>query len=176
MNALIVNCIRLFERIPPWFLSLLARIVIGLVFFKSGLTKIDGFSVKPQTVFLFAEEYRVPLLPPQLAAYMATIAELTMPPLLWIGLGARFAATVLLIQTAVIQIFVYPDAYVTHGLWAVALLLIMKYGAGALSIDYLIRSHREEAALSRALSHFSGDAGGTRKWRSSIPFWTGSGV
>ena len=150
--------------------------VIGLVFFKSGLTKIDGLSIKPGTFFPFAEEYRVPLVPPTLAAYVATIAELTLPPLLWIGLGARFAAALLLVQTVVIQVFVYPEAYVTHGLWAVALLLIMKYGAGALSIDHLIRSRLEAAELSRALSHFSGDEGRRRKWRSSIPFWTGSGV
>ena len=176
MDALVVRCIRLFERIPLSLLALVARIVIGLVFFKSGLTKIDDLSIKPGTFFLFAEEYQVPLLAPKLAAYITTIAELTLPPLLWIGFASRFAATALLIQTAVIQIFVYPEAYVTHGLWAVALLLIMKYGAGELSIDYLIRSRREEAELSRALSHFSGDGGRTRKWRSSIPFWTGSGA
>ena len=176
MDALVVRCIRLFERIPLSLLALLARVVIGLVFFQSGLTKIDGLSIKPGTFFLFAEEYRVPLVPPTLAAYVATIAELTLPALLWIGLGARFAAALLLVQTAVIQIFVYPDAYLTHGLWSVALLLIMKYGAGALSIDHLIRSRVEAAELSRALSHFSGDGGRTRKWRSSIPFWTGSGA
>jgi putative oxidoreductase len=148
MNALVLSCIRLFERIPLWFLALLARAVVGLVFFKSGLTKIEGFGVKPGTFFLFAEEYRVPLLPPALAAYIVTIAELTMPPLLWIGLAARFAATILLVQTVVIQVFVYPEAYVTHGLWAVALLLMMKYGAGALSLDHVIRSRRGAAAMS----------------------------
>ncbi len=137
--------IRLFERIPLSLIALLARIVVGLVFFYSGLTKIDGFGIKPGTFFLFAQEYQVPLLPPALAAYLATIAELTLPPLLWIGLGTRFAATVLLVQTIVIQAFVYPEAYVTHGLWAVALLLIMKYGAGTLSLDYLIRSRHEAA-------------------------------
>jgi putative oxidoreductase len=147
---MIVKCIKLFERIPLSLLALLARVVVGLVFFNSGLTKIDGLSIKPETFFLFAEEYRVPLLPPTLAAYLATIAELTLPPLLWIGLAARFAATLLLIQTVVIQIFVYPEAYVTHGLWAVALLLIMKYGAGDLSVDYLIRSRQAPAGLPRA--------------------------
>lgn len=152
MSALVVKCIRLLERIPLWLLALLARIVVGLVFFNSGLTKIDGFSIKPGTFFLFAEEYKVPLLPPELAAYMATIAELTLPPLLWIGLAARFVAALLLVQTAVIQIFVYPEAYVTHGLWAVALLLIMKYGAGDLSVDHLIRSQQAPAGLRHARS------------------------
>lgn len=152
MSTLINTCIRLFERIPLWFILLLARVVVGLVFFKSGLTKIEGFGIKPGTFFLFAEEYKVPVFPPALAAYIVTIAELTMPPLLWIGLGARFAATVLLIQTAVIQIFVYPEAYVTHGLWAVALLLIMRYGAGLLSVDCLVRSHRD-SQLGRSTAH-----------------------
>jgi putative oxidoreductase len=123
----------------------LARVAIGLVFFYSGLTKVDGFGIKPGTFFLFEEEYKVPLLPPALAAYLATFAELILPPMLWLGLGARYAAAILLIQTVVIQAFVYPEAYVTHGLWAVALLLIMKFGAGTLSIDHLLRSRRESA-------------------------------
>lgn len=176
MKLLVVNCIRVLERIPLSLLLLLARAIIGLAFFQSGLTKIDGLSIKPGTVFLFAEEYRVPLLPPSLLAYTATIAELSMPPLLWIGLGARFAATVLLAMTVVIQIFVYPDAYVTQGLWAVALLLIMKYGAGMLSIDYFVRSRYDAAGLVSTVSQASSDEGHMQKWRSSIPFWTGSGV
>jgi len=147
MDKVIASFTRLFERIPLSLLALLARVIIGLVFFKSGLTKIDGFGLKPGTFFLFAEEYRVPLLPPALAAYMAATVELTMPFLLWTGLGARFAAAVLLGMTAVIQTFVYPDAYVTHGLWAVALLVIMKYGAGALSADHLIRMRHEASGL-----------------------------
>lgn len=143
MTATVAAIIRLFERIPLWVIALLARIIIGLVFFRSGLTKIDGFALKDATFYLFAEEYKVPLLPPVLAAYMATAAELTMPLLLWAGLGSRFAAVALLAMTGVIQTFVYPDAYMTHGLWAIALLLIVKYRAGALSIDYLIRQRFE---------------------------------
>lgn len=147
MNAFVTAVSRLLERIPVSLIVLLARVIIGLVFFNSGLTKIDGFSIKPGTFFLFAEEYRVPLIPTVLATYMATTAELTMPFLLWAGFGARFAAAVLLGMTAVIQTFVYPDAYVTHGLWAVALLVIIKYGAGALSVDHLIRMRNEASGL-----------------------------
>ena len=176
MKLLVVNFIRISERIPLALLLLLARIVIGLVFFQSGLTKIEGFSIKPGTFFLFAEEYKVPLVPANLLAYMATIVELVMPLLLWFGLGARFAAAVLLAMTAVIQIFVYPDAYVTHGLWAVALLLIMRYGAGMLSIDYFVRSRYDAAGLVSTVNKASSDEGHMQKWRSSIPFWTGSGV
>lgn len=122
-------------------IALLARIIIGLVFFKSGLTKIDGFVLKDATFFLFAEKYKVPLIPPVMAAYMATAAELSMPWFIWFGFAARFAALALLGMTAVIQTFVYPDAYMTHGLWAVALLMIVKHGAGALSVDHLIHSY-----------------------------------
>lgn len=142
MKALIAKAVGVLERVPYALIALLARVVIGLVFFKSGLTKIDGFALKDATFYLFAEEYKVPLIPPVLAAYMATSAELTMPWLLWLGFGARFAALALLGMTAVIQTFVYPDAYMTHGLWAVALLMIVKYGAGVLSVDHIIRMRK----------------------------------
>lgn len=140
MRTLVTKAIGLMEAVPYSLIALLARIIIGLVFFKSGLTKIDGFALKDATFYLFAEEYKVPLVPPVVAAYMATAAELTLPWLIWFGVGARFAALALLGMTAVIQTFVYPDAYMTHGLWAVALLMIVKFGAGALSIDHLIRT------------------------------------
>lgn len=148
MATLISKAIRAFEAIPYAFIALLARVIIGLVFFKSGLTKIDGFAIKDATFFLFAEEYKVPFVSPVLAAYMATAAELTLPWLLWLGIGARFAALGLFGMTAVIQTFVYPSAYVTHGLWAVGLLLIMKYGAGALSVDHLIRTRHDAGETS----------------------------
>ena len=150
MKTLIANIIQLLERIPYSLIALLARIIIGLVFFNSGLTKIEGFALKPSTFFLFESEYNVPLIPPVVAAYMATAAELSMPWLLWLGLGARFAALALLGMTTVIQTFVYPDAYMTHGLWAVALLLIIRYGAGALSLDRLIRGHHEARGVFRS--------------------------
>ena len=130
--------IALLERIPQSFTSLLARIVVGLVFLKSGLTKVDGFQVTDSAIFLFQEEYKVPLLSPWLAAHLATFNELTMSSLLIIGLASRFAALVLLGMTLVIEIFVYPEAYVMHGLWAVALLTIITHGAGVVSIDHLI--------------------------------------
>jgi putative oxidoreductase len=136
---LIDRTIRLLNCIPQSAISLLARVIIGLVFFKSGLTKLDGFGLSDSALFLFQEEYKVPLLNPWLAAHIATFAELTMPILLFAGLAARFAATALLGMTLVIGIFVYPEAYILHGLWAVALLTIMAHGAGAVSIDHLIR-------------------------------------
>ena len=136
---LIDRAISLLNRIPQSAISLLARVTIGLVFFKSGLTKLDGFGLSDSAIFLFQEEYKLPLLNPWLAAHLAAFAELTMPILLFAGFAARFAAAALLGMTLVIEVFVYPEAYVLHGLWAVALLTIMAHGAGVVSIDHLIR-------------------------------------
>lgn len=119
--------------------QLLARLVIAWVFWRSGRTKVEGFALKDSTFFLFEHEYQVPLLSPELAAYMATFAEHLFPVLLILGLATRFSALALLGMTLVIQLFVYPEAWVTHGLWAVALLLLMARGAGVLSLDALIR-------------------------------------
>lgn len=130
----------LLNRIPQSAISLLARVIIGLVFFKSGLTKLDGFGLSDSALFLFQEEYKLPLLNPWLAAHLAALAELTMPILLFAGFAARFAAAALLGMTLVIEVFVYPEAYVLHGLWAVALLTIMAHGAGVVSIDHLLRN------------------------------------
>jgi putative oxidoreductase len=129
---------RLFEYIPADLVQLLARIVVGIVFFKSGLTKIDGFSIAPSTFALFENLYQVPIISPNIAAYMATASELIMPILLWIGLFSRLAALPLLAMTIVIEIFVFPMAYEIHGLWATALLLIMIYGPGKISLDHLL--------------------------------------
>lgn len=132
--------LRAYEAIPGDLVALLARAVVGLVFWLSGRTKVDGFALKQATFFLFREEYKVPLLSPELAAYMATAAEHLCPLLLWLGLATRLSATALLVMTLVIQTFVYPNAYVTHGLWAIGLLYLMKHGPGRVSLDHLIRS------------------------------------
>jgi len=129
---------RLFEYFPGDLVQLLARVIVGIVFFKSGLTKIDGFSIAPSTFALFENIYSVPIIPPDIAAYMATASELIMPILLWIGLFSRFATLPLLAMTIVIEIFVFPLAYETHGLWATALLLIMVWGPGKISLDHLL--------------------------------------
>ena len=117
-------------------LALAARIGIGAVFFLSGRTKVDGFlTVNESAYTLFREEYKVPLLPPEFAAHMATYAEHLLPLLLVLGLATRLSALGLLGMTAVIQIFVYPDAWPTHLTWSVALLYVAGRGAGPLSLD-----------------------------------------
>lgn len=140
MKALIEKFNSTFQAIPHDLIALIARIGIGTTFFRSGLTKIEGFGLAQSTFYLFENEYKLPLIPPYMAAYMGTAVELTMPFLLWSGLLTRFAALALLVMTLVIEIFVYPNAFDTHGVWAVSLLYLLKYGPGRLSLDHFLFS------------------------------------
>jgi putative oxidoreductase len=126
--------------IPDWLQLLIARLAIASVFFLSGRTKVDGLlTITPSTYALFADEYRVPLLSTDIAAHLATYAEHLFPLLLVLGLFTRFAALALLGMTLVIQTFVYPDAWPTHLTWGAILLLLMARGAGAISLDRVLR-------------------------------------
>lgn len=128
------------ERIPEALLALVARIAIAAIFFLSGRTKVDGLlSVNDTAYALFADEYRVPLLPSNLAAELATYAEHLFPVLLVVGLFTRASALALLVMTAVIQLFVYPGAWATHLSWAAILLYLVARGGGAISLDRLLR-------------------------------------
>ncbi|MGH6933582.1 MAG: DoxX family protein [Dongiaceae bacterium] len=91
------------------------------------------------TILLFKDEYRVPVIPPEIAAYLATMVEHVTPVMLVLGLGARFGAAAMLGMTLVIQLFVYPQSYPDHLLWAGPLLYLIMKGPGVLSLDYLIR-------------------------------------
>jgi putative oxidoreductase len=138
------------ERIPQSFVSLVARVAVAGVFWRSGQTKIDGFGINDTALYLFREEYKLPLIPSDLAAYLATVAELTLPVLLVIGLASRLSALALLTMTAVIQIFVYPSGWPEHILWATGLLIVIARGPGAVSLDHLIwRNGAPVAALAR---------------------------
>ncbi len=117
-----------------------ARVFIAVTFWLSGRTKVDGLlSVNQSAFFLFEYEYALPVIPPRLAAYLATYAEHLFPLLLIVGLGSRLSASALLIMTAVIQFFVYPGAWSTHLLWASALAFIIFRGPGQLSVDHWLR-------------------------------------
>jgi putative oxidoreductase len=117
-------------------LALAARVAVGAIFFLSGRTKVDGFlTVNDSAYTLFREDYKVPLLPPEFAAHMATYAEHLFPVLLMLGLLTRLSALALLGMTAVIQIFVYPDAWPTHLSWAALMLYLIGRGAGPVSLD-----------------------------------------
>ena len=119
-------------------LALIDRIAIAAIFFLSGRTKVEGLlTVSEGAYTLFREEYKVPLVPPEIAAHLAAYAEHFFPILLVLGLFTRLSALALLGMTLVIQIFVYPDAWPTHLSWAGLLLYLVGRGAGPLSLDRL---------------------------------------
>ncbi len=126
------------EKIPYALIALLARVAVALVFWRSGQTKVDGWQITDTTFLLFREEYQVPLLSPEIAAYLATIQEHLLSALLVIGLFSRLSALGLLGMTIVIQTFVYPSHYPEHLLWGALLFLIVARGPGALSLDHLL--------------------------------------
>ena len=140
------------QKIPDSIIALVARLGIGATFWLSGQTKIEGLVVDPiglnfqfgkphvseGAIELFRSEYMLPILPPEFAATMAATAEHVFPLLLVIGLASRFSALALLGMTAVIQIFVYPEAWPTHSVWAAVLLTIVARGPGLFSLDQLI--------------------------------------
>src|ERR1700704_4696272 len=122
-------------RFPLSIILLVGRIGVGATFFRAGLLKYNSFEF---AVKLFQEEYRVPLLDPAVAARMAMVQELTIPILLFLGLATRIATLPLLGMIAVIQIFVYPNAYNEHLVWGAILVLLLTRGPGMFSLDHLI--------------------------------------
>lgn len=117
-------------------LDVVLRLFLASVFFKSGLTKIATWD---STLYLFREEYRVPLLPPDFAAWLATSAELALPVLLVFGLFGRFAALGLFILNAVAT-YSYYDQLSESGLnqhlyWGLLLAVLLLHGVGKWSVD-----------------------------------------
>jgi putative oxidoreductase len=141
-----------FSSIPESLIAFVGRFSIAAVFWKSGQTKIEGLAIdvvdrsfqigmpklSDSAVFLFEQEFALPVIPPHAAAAMAATAEHIFPVLILVGLATRFSALALLGMTLVIQIFVYPDAYPTHGTWAAILLYLMARGPGRWSVDQWI--------------------------------------
>ncbi len=140
--ALLESGRALTERIPYSFVALVARVAVAGVFWRSGQTKISGISIREETFYLFREEYKVPLLPPDLAAYLSTTAEHIFPIMLLVGLASRLSALGLLGMTMVIQLFVFPHAWPEHIQWMAMLGLIIARGPGAISIDHMIWTRR----------------------------------
>jgi putative oxidoreductase len=131
----------LLERfIPHDLLALADRLAIAAIFFLSGRTKVEGIlTVTEGTYELFRSEYRLPLVPPEIAAHLAAYAEHFFPLLLVLGLFTRLSALALLGMTLVIQLFVYADAWPTHLSWAALLLYLVARGGGAMSLDRAAR-------------------------------------
>jgi putative oxidoreductase len=160
---MIRNVYALAARIPDSLIAAVGRFSIAAVFWKSGQTKVEGFSVdlvdgvfqfgwphlSSSAVDLFRDEYKVPVLDPQIAAVMAASAEHVLPLLLLVGLATRPAALGLLGMTLVIQLLVYPGAYPTHGVWITVLLFLIARGPGVLSLDHLIARQYAATRLAR---------------------------
>ena len=127
------------ERFPLPILVLAMRIGVGMVFFKSALTKLDdSWMVSDSAVQLFADEYKVPLLPPRLAAWLGTLNEFFCSLMVILGLGARLGAAALLGAVAVIQFLVYPGNWAEHLMWATLLAYVLTRGPGSISVDHAI--------------------------------------
>jgi putative oxidoreductase len=143
--------------IPYAVVALALRLVMARVFFLDGQTRISGprislsvydfdfsvvlpFEVKAQTFGVFLSQYFALPVPPVLGAYLVSYAEFILPIMLVLGLGTRFAALGLLVMTALIQIYVVPQAlWTTHIYWASILVVLLTLGAGKISVDSLIR-------------------------------------
>jgi len=135
MSTRIAKLIALLERFPKSLLQFLFRFSIAAVFWSSGQTKIASWQT---TIALFRDEYKVPLLPPELAATLAATVELSCPVLLVLGLATRLATLPMLGMTFVIEVFVYPQDWVEHLTWAALLLPILTRGPGAIALDRLL--------------------------------------
>jgi putative oxidoreductase len=131
----IARVLRCLDAVPYTALAIPLRLAVATVFWNSAMTKLANWDT---AVALFVDEYKLPLIPPEIAAYIAVSIELTTPLLLVLGLLTRPAAAVLLGMTAVIEIFVYPQAWPTHIQWAAMLLVLLCRGPGRLSLDQVI--------------------------------------
>jgi putative oxidoreductase len=127
------HAIATLDRFPLSILQLMFRIAIAAVFWSSGLTKIASWDT---TIALFRDEYMVPLLPPELAAVMSATFELSCSALIVVGLATRLATLPLLGMTFVIEVFVYPEYWSMHLMWATVLLFLLTKGPGAFSLDH----------------------------------------
>jgi putative oxidoreductase len=137
MQPLPLRAISVLNRIPESLLLFGTRLFPATVFWQSGRTKVDGLQLNDSALYLFQEEYRLPGIDPLLAANLAALAEHLFPALLVLGFATRLSALALLGMTLVIQCFVYPSAWPTHGTWAVLLLWLVARGGGKASLDYL---------------------------------------
>lgn len=135
-NHLLGRILGRLDAVPYSLLAIPLRLAVATVFWNSAMTKLANWQT---ALALFADEYKVPLLPPDVAAYMSVSIELSTPVLLVLGLLTRPAALVLLGMTSVIEIFVYPQAWPTHIQWAAMLLVLLCRGAGTFSVDHWLK-------------------------------------
>jgi len=129
------SVLRWLDNVPYTLLAIPLRLALAVVFWNSAMAHLASWDT---TLYLFASEYKVPVLPPDLAAYMAVSIEVSTPVLLVLGLLTRPAVLVLLGMTTVIEVFVYPQAWPTHIQWAAMMLVLLCRGPGKLSLDNFI--------------------------------------
>ena len=131
----IVRLVRWLESVPYTLLAIPLRMGVATIFWNSAMTKLANWDTAME---LFRDEYKLPVLPPEVAAYMTVSIELSAPVLLMLGLATRPVAFLLLGMTTVIEVFVYPQAWPTHLQWAAMLLVLLSRGAGHWSLDHLL--------------------------------------
>lgn len=131
----------IFNKISDWLqplLLLVIRLHVSWIFFKAGLNKIQNWET---TLYLFEEEYKVPLLTPHLAAYLGTGGELVLPVVLTLGLLGRLSALKLFALNAMAVISypaIWEGGFYDHKLWGLGLLIVVLWGPGKISLDYLL--------------------------------------
>ena len=135
LHQRLASVLALLGRFPRSLQQLLFRLAVGSAFLKAGLTKIASWET---TVALFRDEYKVPVVPPEMAAALGTTFELGCSTLLIFGLASRLATLPLLGMLTVIQLFVYPNAWAEHLTWGSILIAILTRGAGVASLDRLV--------------------------------------
>lgn len=133
--------LRWLDAVPYTLLAIPLRLAVATVFWNSAMAHLANWQT---TLYLFANDYKVPLLPPDFAAQMAVSIEVSTPVLLVLGLLTRPAVLVLLGMTTVIEVFVYPQAWPTHIQWAAMILVLLCRGPGKLSLDYFIAKWLEK--------------------------------
>ena len=148
LAAGIVDIRQKLDRVPLSIVQLLARASLATIFLRAGQAKLANWDL---TIQLFANGYRVPVLPPEIAAQMALSFELGCSVFLILGLFSRLATLPLIGMTAIIQLFVYPQSWNEHIVWLTLLFFILSRGAGLVSLDALI-----------ARTIFKNQAGGRR--------------
>lgn len=125
----------LVERVPFSLVQLACRLAIAGVFLRAGLQKLSGWHT---TIALFTDEYKVPFLPPEVAATMSAFTEVGCATLILLGLATRLATLPFFGMILTIQLFVFPQAWPEHLTWTSILLVLLTRGAGAASVDRVI--------------------------------------
>jgi len=151
LQRLAATPLSLLKKLPEDLLALTARFAVFTIFWRSAQTKISGweyfdqsfqfYNLSDSTFTLFKYEYTVPLLNHEVAAYLATFNEFFLSIAVLLGVLTRFSALAFLGMTTVIQIFVYPDAWPTHIMWAAILLYLIKHGPGRFSVDAMFSNN-----------------------------------